>query len=837
MNYLMTKPDASSRPGFSRVGFSLALLPLLASVALAQEAAPAPAASDQDVIALSPFVVSTARDYGYRASNSIAGTRSNTPIKDIAMNIQVFTADVNEDLVVNDQTVLERYQAAVTNGGADVQSDNNIQQAYNAFLFRGFVQNWGLRDGIREYDPVDAQGLARVEVVKGPAGALYGLSYAGGVMNSVTKQVDMNRSFASTRLSVDDQGEYRATADVNCIGKIGDQKFGVRVNLANTASKDHRAHSQGQIKFNQTNIAWEPFKSTSLALLVENSYRGKPNDLGYYTRPGGSVAATASSELGIGVSVPLQIDHPDIPWTWNWADAGKNDRQLETFLVRGTITQKFGDNFFITAYLQANRHNQPDSVGWDDAGNSQNGAGWDCTTWAPSYPASGWLNPDSPTEMIRKIYHYRNWSNNVHAMGVNAVYKLDMSSVKNTITVGAAHWEERFISRKFLELPNDEGTMTFFDLPVAANIDTSVPITAPPAEYQPVVGGGAKEHSQNTYEYINWQISALDDRLKVNAAVNHTHILNTQFANDASVNWSEGGNRADVQKDSPMFGIVFDITKEISIFAVHSTSLFPTTDKNSFFVQMPPEVGKANEVGFKLALLDGKINGTISYYKINKTGGGVRDPAADNRTTQQWDGMNTAQREATFGVTEEQATTGAAAYRQTIAGDLVPAELESKGFEADMVFQPTKELQLVLSYANNSEESTKGTTQGYENGGHIKQQWSLLTKYTFVQGAAKGLAIGVGMQAAGKAYQGYLTDGSGNVVKQYNPSTFYLEAFASYEFKMLGCTNLIQLNAKNLTQVDDLIGWMPTGSAATVATERYKVPTYAKFTLTWGLDF
>ena len=84
--------------------------------------------------------------YGYRASNSIAGTRSNTPIKDIPLNIQVFTKDLYDDLVITNQIDLERYNAALVNGNADIRSSNPIQQAYNAFLFRGFVQNWGLRE-------------------------------------------------------------------------------------------------------------------------------------------------------------------------------------------------------------------------------------------------------------------------------------------------------------------------------------------------------------------------------------------------------------------------------------------------------------------------------------------------------------------------------------------------------------------------------------------------------------------------------------------------------------------------------------------------------------------
>ena len=833
MTYPTAKPARHGAVGLSAACFIA--LPLIAGVAFAQDAAPPPS-SDQDVVVMSPFQVSTARDYGYRASNSIAGTRSNTPIKDIALNIQVFTKDLTDDFVVADQTNLERYNAAVTNGGADVQSDNVIQQAYNAFLFRGFVQNWGLRDGIREYDPVDAQGLARVEVVKGPAAALYGLSYAGGVMNSITKQVDMTKNFGSLRFTTSNEGEWRSTVDGNYVGKAGDGKFGVRFNGAYTASQDRREHSAGKNHFTQTNLLWEPFRDTSIAFLVEESWRQKPNDLGYYTRAGGTVAAKAAQELGVSVSIPLQIDHPDIPWTWNWADAGANDRSLETHLYRGTITQKIGDSLFLTGYIQANRHQNIDSNGWDDGGNSQNAAGWDVTDWSSTYPASGWLNPDSATEKIRKLYHWRDWSNTVHAVGATAVYKFDAASIKNTVTVGGANWDERFFSNKQIE-PNlkngDPTTFTFFDLPVRSDISTTVPMGGAPVTYVNWPQGGNREHNQNAYYYANWQVSALDNRLKVNAAVNHTHIKNIQWPDYVTAAYS---TKVDVSKNSPMIGAMFDITKEVSIFAVHSTSLFPTTDKNSFFVQMPPEVGKSNEIGFKVDLMESKITGTVSYYKINKTGGGVNDPAANNRTTQLWDSDTVAQRMAYWGITAAQAADGSG-FRATLAGDIVPAELESKGFEADLAFQPLKELQIVFSYANNDEESTKGATLGQTNGGHIKQQYSILTKYTFIQGAAKGLSLGLGVQGAGRAYQGYQTGSDGVRVSQYNPSTFYAEVFGGYQFKAFGCNNVIQLNIKNLTKVPDVIGWQPTGRAGVVATERYKVPTYTRFNLTYGIDF
>ena len=826
MNQPNAKLVSRSRSGLLRPGFFLSLSVLAASLPAQTAPGTKPAQpNDAEVIELSPFTVTTDKDSGYRASNSIGGTRSNTPIKDVPLNIQVFTKDLANDLSAPDQTSLERYNAALVNGGADVQSDNNIQQAYNNFLFRGFIQNWGLRDGIREYDPIDMQGIARVEIVKGPAAALYGLAYAGGVMNTITKQVDFHQNFSSIRLIGQDQGGYRGTIDVNYTGKVStDGMFGIRFNGADAMTQDNREHSKGQVHYTQTNLEFQPWKGTSLALLVENGNRQKPNALGYYTRSAGT-NPTKTGEAGIGVSIPLQSDHPEIPWTWNWAN-GTNNRSLENRLYRGTITQVVGENLFLMAYLQTSARNQIDSNGWDDNGNSQNAAGWDVANWSQyGCVPTGWLNPGTSSEVIRKVYHYRDWNDFDHAMGANAVYRFDVAKIKNTLTAGVADWDEHFISHKFLE-PDSGAATTVFDLPVRAGVDTTAPLGGgAPHDYQANPLEGNREHNSNWYYYGSWQVSALDNRLKLNAAINHTSITNRIWPNSSALNY-DPTQKVDVSKTSPMIGGMFDITKEISIFAVHSTSLFPTTDKNSFSVQMPPEVGKSNEVGLKVELLNGKISGTVSYYKINKTGGGVTDSSANNINTQAWDSMTPAQRAVAYpGKT-----------RSDIAGDVVPAELESKGYEADLVYQPTRNLQFVFSYANNDEKSTKGANLGQPTSGNIKQQYVVLSKYSFTEGAAKGLFLGLGFQSAGKALQDYQTQGTTQVAR-YNPSTIYAEFFSGYKFKAFGYNQMVQLNVKNLTQQDDFIGWKPTGSASAVATQRYTVPTYATFSITYGIDF
>ncbi len=845
----MNSPRKSAlRRNLPRVAAALPLV-LAASLPAQSETAEKPAAStaDSEIVVLSPFTVSDKQTHGYQATNSIGGTRSNTAIKDIPLNIQVFTKDLAQDILATSQIDLERYNAALVNGGADVHSSNAIQQAYNSFLFRGYIQNWGIRDGIRNYDPVDMQGIARVEVVKGPAAPLYGLSYPGGIMNTITKDVDFTDNFTVIGASIQNEGEYRATIDTNYTGEVGNGgKFGVRVNAARAETVDQREHSDGMMKYTQINLAWQPLKGTEIKFLAENGYREKPSGLGYFFRDGAN-----------GASTPLQVVHPNIGWNWNWADK-LNMRSIDTKMYRGTITQSIGENFSVTAYYQQADRKNIDSNGYDAAGMGGAAASWDmgwATTANPTAAelplltdlqkaqwkgavGTGWVTNESGQEVIRKAFHYRDWNNADRAYGVTGVYKLETGPLKHTFTAGANVWTEKFHSVK--------GTTRYFsnqyvDMPISESVDTSAVSRDPGSDYYIDVGATPDENNSNDYYFASWQMYALNDRLKLNAAINRTNIKLVQHGSPENI--------TKASKNSPMFGAMFDITKDISVFAVHSTSLFPTTDKNDFDVQMPTVTGKSYEGGIKVDLLGGKISGTVSAYQIKQSGGAVRDTSAINRKKAAWNANVAANRPGIDGVVTpwpagqipaaaggyidwdaSSAAERTAAYnslqdRNGQLGDLVPNSTanKSEGFEADLVFQPTANWQAMLSYAHNNIDSRPT--------GHVKDQVAILSKYTFTEGPVSGLSIGMGLQWASKAYQ----DVSGGLTR-YNPSDFYLETFAAYKFKAWGYDHRIQLNVKNLTKVPEYVGWY-AASGETVATHRYEVPTKIIWNLGYTLEF
>jgi outer membrane receptor for monomeric catechols len=127
-------------------------------------------------------------------------------------------------------------------------------------------------------------------------------------------------------------------------------------------------------------------------------------------------------------------------------------------------------------------------------------------------------------------------------------------------------------------------------------------------------------------------------------------------------------------------------------------------------------------------------------------------------------------------------------------------------------------------------------TIGQANPGTIKQQFSILTKYTFTDGVVKGLSIGAGFASSDKALQGYVLDAATNkLLARYNPSTINLDAFATYRFKAFGRKQSIQFNVKNLTEQGEFTGWKPTGSKA-LATQRYEVPVSRRFELSYGIE-
>ena len=164
-----------------RLAVKLLIIGALPSLMLGQKPA------EEEVLQLSPFVVSTTADRGYQASNAVSATRLNVPIKDVPISITAFTEefikDVNPDLI----NEVVSYAPGVTKTNASFGGTRDMVN------IRGFEQNSPLRNGFAGAGLVDPAVIARVEVSRGPSSVLYGSLAPGGVINYITKRPKAER--------------------------------------------------------------------------------------------------------------------------------------------------------------------------------------------------------------------------------------------------------------------------------------------------------------------------------------------------------------------------------------------------------------------------------------------------------------------------------------------------------------------------------------------------------------------------------------------------------------------------------------------------------------------
>ncbi len=161
---------------------SLTTAPLL-HAQLAPTPPRAAVATDKDVVTLSVFQVTAQNDDEYRAANTTTGTRYNTPIKDLPMNIEVLTPAFMRDIGALDLRDALEYVSGIqldtTAGGTGGTKDNPEN---NTLLIRGIAAATN-KDGFRRFVPIDPITISRADIIKGPGGALYGQGGTGGVVN------------------------------------------------------------------------------------------------------------------------------------------------------------------------------------------------------------------------------------------------------------------------------------------------------------------------------------------------------------------------------------------------------------------------------------------------------------------------------------------------------------------------------------------------------------------------------------------------------------------------------------------------------------------------------
>jgi iron complex outermembrane receptor protein len=550
------------------------------------------AIADMDIeelvkVRVSPFEVATRLDKGYRASNSVSGSRFDAPIKELPFAIQAFTEFFIKDQKPDNIFDIARYSPGVTYRSNDF-NEGNANLAIRGFAVsatKGNIQV--LRDGFNGPSIFDFTNISRVEVVKGPSSFLYGQVAPGGIVNIITKS-PQPRFDAYADLTYGSYDQYRLDADIT--GPVSHQLF---FRLA--ASYDEDMHYWKPYDAHSWDFApsllWQPTDRVSFSLKYEKFRKVESPQLmqkpGYNAQAG--VVPTPSDPNLAGVDVPGLADN----WNGlNYADY----RNSETRSLSARVDINLDDHWNLRAGYSHQEY-VIDALFTGNFGMANN------TTLLQGRRVRG------------QIYSNEGDSYETHAVG-----QYDFGPTSLRLLLGA-----QYVDRSFndwaAQAPNDPALgndptaspLPLWDLSDSSTWDRDATL---PRSVLTEKGGDYGISYTDKSVYVGSTFGFYDDRLLVLAGWRHTSTENQLIDNLTGLVGSEFSE----SEVTPQYGVLYKLNPELALFASYAESFVPGSQilKNPDGTTAASKAteGEGYDIGIKASLLNGRVSGTLTYFDI-----------------------------------------------------------------------------------------------------------------------------------------------------------------------------------------------------------------------------
>ncbi|MBD2463170.1 TonB-dependent siderophore receptor [Oscillatoria sp. FACHB-1407] len=229
----------------------------------------------------------------YYTPEASTATRTDTPLRDIPASIQVIPQQVLED-----QGIVEYRDALENIGGITLDGQYGGTDA-GSIIIRGFSQDTNFRNGFRNnnfYSIAETANIQQIEVLRGPASILYGLTQPGGIVNIVTEQ-PLPDPYYSVEFTGGQFSFYRPEIDIS--GPLTeDEDLLYRLNLAYQNSGSFRDFVNDERFFIAPVLQWNLSDATSLTLEGEYLYDNPVFDRGLTALSDGSLVLPIDRFLG-----------------------------------------------------------------------------------------------------------------------------------------------------------------------------------------------------------------------------------------------------------------------------------------------------------------------------------------------------------------------------------------------------------------------------------------------------------------------------------------------------------------------------------------------------------
>lgn len=211
---------------------------LVGSLVYAQDNKPA----EEDVFELSPFTVSAADSDGYRATNTLAGTRLKTNLDEVGTAITIITEEFLDDTGITDASTLLTFTPNTEVGGEQgnfaggvvtgrVDRTTALENPQGNQRVRGLSGAQLTRDYFRSIIAFDRYNTTRITLNRGPNSILFGTGSVAGVVNNTTKKAVFSDLPITFAIRLDGEGGHRETLDIN--RELIKDRLAIRIDLLN----------------------------------------------------------------------------------------------------------------------------------------------------------------------------------------------------------------------------------------------------------------------------------------------------------------------------------------------------------------------------------------------------------------------------------------------------------------------------------------------------------------------------------------------------------------------------------------------------------------------------
>lgn len=222
-------------------------------------------------------VIDGQRQY-YRALSVTGATKTDVDLKDLPQSARVLTADLLDDAGIT--TLADALDLA-----SGISRQSNLGGLWDSYAVRGFTgdANFGsdyLVNGFnssRGYNGLrDGANTASIEVLKGPASALYGRGEPGGTVNIVTKKPRFVPAY-EVGFALGSHDSRRSTIDLT--GPLS-ASVAYRLNVAHESADSFRDHVSSERTLIAPSFLWLLDDATTLSYEIEASKQRAPFDRG-----------------------------------------------------------------------------------------------------------------------------------------------------------------------------------------------------------------------------------------------------------------------------------------------------------------------------------------------------------------------------------------------------------------------------------------------------------------------------------------------------------------------------------------------------------------------------